>query len=98
MYKKIWLTCILSDRSATRRLVKYLIVNLLYKSGVADLHEFQQVGYTMWVCVQIICGDRQRLFREETFLDEFLGDLDCVGCSSLAEVVGNAPEVEAGLY
>jgi hypothetical protein len=33
--------------------------------------------------------------REEALLDKFLGDLDGVGRGALAEVVGNAPEVEA---
>jgi hypothetical protein len=32
--------------------------------------------------------------RKEAFLDELFGDLDGVGCSAFAEVVGNAPEVE----
>jgi len=35
------------------------------------------------------------LLRKEAFLDELLGNLDGVGCGSLAEVVGHAPEVEA---
>ena len=37
------------------------------------------------------------LFRKETFLDELFSDLDCVGRCTFAEVVGHAPEVEAGL-
>jgi len=35
------------------------------------------------------------LLWKEALLDKFLGDLDCVGRGALAEVVGNAPEVEA---
>lgn len=32
---------------------------------------------------------------QEAFLDKFFSDLDGVGCSAFAEVVCNAPEVEA---
>lgn len=38
------------------------------------------------------------LCRKETFFDEFLCNLNCVGRGSLAEIVGNAPEVEARLH
>ena len=37
-------------------------------------------------------------FWKEALLDELFGNLHGVGCGSLAEVVGHAPEVEAGLH
>ncbi len=37
------------------------------------------------------------LLREETFVDEELRYLDGVGGGTLAEVVGNTPEIEAVL-
>ena len=44
------------------------------------------------------CVFRPLLLRQESLLDELLGDLHSVCCCSLAEVVGHTPEVEAGLH
>ena len=40
---------------------------------------------------------RRLLLREETFVNEELGNLDGVGGGTLAEVVGNTPEIESVL-
>ena len=62
---------------------------------MADLSLEIQVGHAMRIPVQIVCRDRLGLSWKETLFDKLLSDLDSVGGSALAEVVGNAPEVKS---
>ena len=69
-----------------------------YEKGMTDTYQSSPLFNLFEHTCSVRCGSFSLLLRKEALLDEFFGNLNCVCCGSLAEVVGYAPEIEAVFY